>query len=243
MKIIDIEVCATSINSIKAASKAGAKRVEICADLYSGGVTPPNSWINYAKTLVNLEVYALIRPRGGNFVYNEEEMQSMLIDIDNCATAGCNGVVIGALTPNNEIDMKQSEKLIERARKHNMGVTFHRAIDRTVNLIDSVKQVISLGCDRILTSGGKSTAIEGIDALKKMINTANGEIKIMPGAGIDEENIKTLAKELNTFEFHGSFRSITIPRWAQEKTFDKENFIAESNYEKIKKAIYNANNY
>lgn len=243
MKTIDIEVCATSINSIKAASRAGAKRVEICADLYSGGVTPPTSWIKFAKELKNIEVYALIRPRGGNFVYNEEEMQSMLIDIDNCATSGCDGVVVGVLTPLNEIDAQQSEKLINRARKHDMKVTFHRAIDRTVNIIESVKQAITLGCDRILTSGGKSSALDGIEILKKMIETANGQIKIMPGAGINEENIKILAKELNTYEFHGSFRDITIPEWGKKEIFKEDDFVAESNYEKIKKAIYNANNY
>lgn len=241
MKRIKIEVCASTPESIKAAYMAGATRVELCSNLNEGGVTPPTSWIEYAKNFPELEVFILIRPRGGNFVYTDVEFETMKLDILHCGKLRCDGVVFGVLTEDNKIDINKNKQLIEIAKYYGMKTTFHRAIDHLENPILNVELVKKLGFDRILTSGGETSVLNGMETLKKMIKTANNEIIIMPGGGVTAENISLLAKELDTSEFHGSFgEKISFPCF--NKLFESDFTISQSSENQIKEAIKNANN-
>jgi copper homeostasis protein len=149
----------------------------------------------------------IIRPRGGDFVYNDAEFETMKQSIRMCGEIGCDGVVIGILTPQETVDTCRCSELIRIARDFSMGVTFHRAFDCCSDLFQSLDDIIRLGCDRILTSGGKNSAPEGASVIKQLIDRAAGKISIMPGAGITVENILELFQITGLKEFHGTFQS------------------------------------
>ena len=199
-----IEICANSVASCVEAQKGGAYRVELCAGIPKGGTTPSYGEIVVARKLLNIKLNIIIRPRGGDFLYSEVEHQAMLHDIEMAKKLGVNGVVIGCLTADGKVDMQLNKELIDAAK--GMNVTFHRAFDMCKDPFESLEQIISLGCDRILTSGQQPTAIEGVSLLKELVAKANNRIIIMPGSGINENNIATIAKETNAQEFHFSAR-------------------------------------
>ena len=199
-----IEICANSVTSCEEAQKGGAYRVELCAGIPEGGTTPSYGEILVARKLLNIKLNIIIRPRGGDFLYSEVEHQAMLHDIEMAKKLGVNGVVIGCLTADGKVDMQRNKELIDAAK--GMNVTFHRAFDMCKDPFVSLEQIISLGCDRILTSGQQPTAIEGVSLLKELVAKANNRIIIMPGSGINENNIATIAKETNAQEFHFSAR-------------------------------------
>lgn len=199
-----IEICANSVASCVEAQKGGAYRVELCAGIPEGGTTPSYGEILVARKLLNIKLNIIIRPRGGDFLYSEVEHQAMLHDIEMAKKLGVNGVVIGCLTADGKVDMQRNKELIDAAK--GMNVTFHRAFDMCKDPFESLEQIISLGCDRILTSGQQPTAIEGVSLLKELVAKANNRIIIMPGSGINENNIATIAKETNAQEFHFSAR-------------------------------------
>lgn len=199
-----IEICANSVASCVEAQKGGAYRVELCAGIPEGGTTPSYGEIVVARKLLNIKLNIIIRPRGGDFLYSEVEHQAMLHDIEMAKKLGVNGVVIGCLTADGKVDMQRNKELIDAAK--GMNVTFHRAFDMCKDPFESLEQIISLGCDRILTSGQQPTAIEGVSLLKELVAKANNRIIIMPGSGINENNIATIAKETNAQEFHFSAR-------------------------------------
>ena len=199
-----IEICANSVASCVEAQKGGAYRVELCAGIPEGGTTPSYGEIVVARMLLNIKLNIIIRPRGGDFLYSEVEHQAMLHDIEMAKKLGVNGVVIGCLTADGKVDMQRNKELIDAAK--GMNVTFHRAFDMCKDPFESLEQIISLGCDRILTSGQQPTAIEGVSLLKELVAKANNRIIIMPGSGINENNIATIAKETNAQEFHFSAR-------------------------------------
>lgn len=199
-----IEICANSVASCVEAQKGGAYRVELCAGIPEGGTTPSYGEIVVARKLLNIKLNIIIRPRGGDFLYSEVEHQAMLHDIEMAKKLGVNGVVIGCLTADGKVDMQRNNELIDAAK--GMNVTFHRAFDMCKDPFESLEQIISLGCDRILTSGQQPTAIEGVSLLKELVAKANNRIIIMPGSGINENNIATIAKETNAQEFHFSAR-------------------------------------
>lgn len=243
--MITIEVCASSIESINAAKDAGAQRIELCTNLEGGGTTPPLSWIEYSSQLPDLQTFVLIRPREGDYLYSESEFLSMKRDIQHCGEAGCHGVVIGLLTEEGKVDKPRSKELIDIAKSYNMQVTFHRAIDRTRDIIEATRDIISLGCHRILTSGGYPTAIEGKEVLKKMINISDGKVIILPASGINENNIAELAQYLGVKELHGSFRT-TVKSEMKYQTSAISSIHSEytsqaSSAEKIKIAFQNLN--
>ncbi|MFA6359341.1 MAG: copper homeostasis protein CutC [Dysgonamonadaceae bacterium] len=199
-----IEICTNSVTSSVEAEKGGAYRVELCAGIPEGGTTPSYGEIAIARELLNIKLNVIIRPRGGDFLYSDVEHQTMLRDIEIAKELGVDGVVIGCLTADGEIDMQRNKELIEAAK--GMSVTFHRAFDMCKDPFKSLEEIISLGCERILTSGQQPTAIEGVLLLKQLVVKADNRIIIMPGSGVNEENIASLAKETGATEFHFSAR-------------------------------------
>lgn len=189
-KSIEIEVCAFSLESCLAAEKGGANRIELCGSMYEGGTTPSAGLIQVAKQRVNIEIHAMIRPRGGDFCYSNDEISIMQADIRMAKELGCEGVVLGILQPNGQVNITQTRALVTLAKP--MQITFHRAIDMTPDYLKALEDVIETGCDRILTSGQKNTAIEGVENIKELVRQANGRIEIMAGSGVNADNAQML---------------------------------------------------
>jgi len=202
-----IEVCVDSLASAIIAQAAGAHRVEFCTNLPEGGTTPSSGQIEWARKFVSIQLYVLIRPRGGDFLYDDTEFEIMRSDIRFCGEKGCDGVVIGMLSSDGSVDEERVRELIRIARRYSMGVTFHRAFDRSKDLFQAMETIIDLGCERILTSGGCDTAIEGTEILGQLIEKAGNRISIMPGSGITPENAGDLIQKTGLTELHGTFRS------------------------------------
>lgn len=201
--MVKLEVCANGLNSALAAQEGGAYRVELCDNLLEGGTTPSYGQIALAKELLHIQVYPIIRPRGGDFVYSDLEFEIMKKDILNCKSLNCEGVVFGILTDNGSVDLERCKLLVDLA--YPMAVAFHRAFDVSNNLFKALEDIIGLGFERVLTSGGANTAIEGAGVLKTLLVRAAGRIEIMPGSGITEENVAPLIKSTGVKVVHGSF--------------------------------------
>jgi copper homeostasis protein len=204
---IQLEVCVDSVSNALIAQSAGAQRIELCVNLPEGGTTPSPAQIKLARKYLHIPFHVLIRPREGDFLYNDTDFEIMKSDIHYCGESGCNGVVIGVLRPDGTIDKDQNRELIRTARSYAMSVTFHRAFDRTNNLFQALEDIIALGCDRLLTSGGYETAIEGSEVIRELIKKANERIIVMPGAGITPDNAKDLVRKTGLKELHGTFKS------------------------------------
>jgi copper homeostasis protein len=188
-KFIKIEVCAFSLESCLAAEKGGANRIELCGSMYEGGTTPSAGLIQIAKQRVSIEIHAMIRPRGGDFCYSDDEISVMQADIRMAKQLGCEGIVLGILQPNGQVNIIQTKALVAFAKP--MQVTFHRAIDMTPDYSKALEDIIESGCDRILTSGQKNTATEGIEAIENLVKQANSRIEIMAGSGVNADNAQT----------------------------------------------------
>lgn len=189
-KSIKIEVCAFSFESCLAAEKGGANRIELCGSMYEGGTTPSAGLIQVVKQSIKIEIHAMIRPRGGDFCYSADEISVMEADIRIAKELGCEGVVLGILRTDGRVDIIQTKALVALARP--MQVTFHRAIDMTPNYEEALRDIIETGCDRILTSGQRNTAIEGILNIEKLVKQADGKIEIMAGSGVNADNAQAL---------------------------------------------------
>jgi copper homeostasis protein len=199
-----IEIVTTDFTSTKSAVEGGADRIELCAALSEGGVTPSFGTIRKCREQFSVQLFPIIRPRSGDFLYTDEEFDIMMQDIKLCKDLACDGVVIGLLNNDGSIDVKRTKKFIERA--YPLEVTFHRAFDRCKNPFEATEQLIEIGCQRILTSGQQPTAPEGIDLIAQLIQSANERITIMPGSGVRKENIRELAEKTGAREFHSSVR-------------------------------------
>ena len=205
-KSYQIEVCANSVESALNAQNAGADRVELCAGMPEGGTTPSIGQIMMARELLTrTKLHVIIRPRGGDFLYTDLEVQTMIKDIQAAKELQVDGIVIGCLTANGDVDIKQMEHLMREA--DGLSVTFHRAFDMCRNPHQTLQEIIALGCDRILTSGQQPTAVQGIPMLKQLQMEADEHIIIMPGCGINPSNIQQIANETGTKEFHLSGRT------------------------------------
>jgi copper homeostasis protein len=202
-----LEVCADSVESACAAQAGGAFRVELCNDLMEGGITPSFAQIHATRKLLEIKLYVIIRPRGGDFLYSDVEFDIMKEDIKLCGESGCDGVVIGMLDSDGNIDKQRCTDLVQIARHYSMGVTFHRAFDRSCNLFKALEDIIDVGCERILTSGGRNSAFEGKEVIRELVDRALGRICIMPGSGIRVENIAEIIKTTRVREFHGTFQN------------------------------------
>jgi len=197
-----LEVAANSAASAFAAQAGGAGRVELCASLEEGGVTPSHGTLVLAREGLDIPLYVLIRPRAGDFVYEDHEIEAMLDDIMHCRELGCDGVVVGALTPEGEVDADACQRFLEAAE--GMGVTFHRAFDLVVDQGDALETLIELGFERVLTSGGMASAVAGAGRLARLVAQAGDRIVVMPGAGIEPGNIAALRDATGAREFHAS---------------------------------------
>lgn len=201
---VELEVIAFDLLSCKIAQEHGADRIELCANPHEGGTTPSYGMIKAARKITSIQLFPIIRPRGGDFLYTDDEFYAMQEDVKACLDIGCDGVVIGMLNGNGSVDMERSTSLKKLAGS--MQVTFHRAFDRVNDPFDALEKVIQLGCHRILTSGLKPTAMEGADLLKQLVQQAGDRIKIMPGSGVRSDNIETLATLTGARAFHSSAR-------------------------------------
>lgn len=199
-----IEICTDSLGSAITAEQHGAHRIELCAGLADGGVTPSQGTILSVVKKLNIPVNVLIRPRPGNFHYTKEEVDSMLKDIAFCKKSGVTGIVTGALLANGDVDIETSGRLLEAI--HPMDSTFHRAFDVVPFPLQALQIIIILGYQRILTSGQMMSAFEGRFNLAEYVKAAQDKIIIMPGAGINEDNIIELYKCTKAKEYHMSLR-------------------------------------
>lgn len=189
---MQIEVCAFSVESCLNAQRAGAHRIELCGGLYEGGTTPSNGLIQRARSVLSIQLYVMIRPRGGDFCYDEEELEVMRLDILAAKKMGADGVVFGLLKPNGRVDIERTKELVELAKP--MGVTFHRAMDVAADPLDALEAIIESGAERILTSGQQNMALEGKELIQQLVEKANGRIEIMAGSGVNADNALLLAE-------------------------------------------------
>jgi copper homeostasis protein len=216
-----LEICAASLPSALAAQAGGAQRIELCQSLEQGGLTPSYGLIREVRAQLSIPVFVLIRPRPGGFVYSPAELAIMRADVEMCRELGCAGVVLGVLDATGRVDGPQCRTLTDRAGT--MEVTFHRAFDVCPNQSQALEDVISLGCQRVLTSGGQLTAEAGQARLAALVQQAAGRIRIMPGAGISAANIQALAARTGASEFHGSARR-RLPADLGTGLFEAERF-------------------
>jgi copper homeostasis protein len=229
MERIQMEVCANSVTSAIEAEIGGAVRVELCDNLPEGGTTPSYAQIKLAKERLKIKVYPIIRPRGGDFLYTDLEFDLMKADIEVCKQLNCDGVVFGILNEDGSVDTLRCGELMELAKP--MKVTFHRAFDSSNDLNKSLEDVIQLGCERILTSGGASSAYEGIEKIAELIALAGERISIMPGAGVNAKNISAIIKRSGAREFHASAKKEVGSSMKLENKVAMGNFDSAFNYE------------
>ena len=200
----EIEICAGNIESVLAADTGGADRVELCENLFEGGTTPSFGSIVLSKEKCSLDVFVIIRSRGGDFVYSEIEFEVMRKDVQSVVEIGADGIVIGCLKQDGTVDFEKCSRLIEAAK--GLPVTFHRAFDVTPDPFEALETIKSLGIHRILTSGQKNRAEDGIKLIKELQENAGANLRIMPGSGINESNIQNIALNTGVSSFHASLR-------------------------------------
>lgn len=207
MNKVIVEVCSNSLRSSLEAQLGGADRVELCASIPEGGTTPSYGEIVLNRKRLKLKLNVIIRPRGGDFLYSEEELAVMEEDIHLCAELGVDGVVFGVLRADGSVDMEANRRLIEVA--DGMNMTFHRAFDMCRDKKQALEEIVSLGFDTILTSGGAPTAEQGAETIADLVKQAGDRIVIMPGCGITVETIEKIQKITGAHAFHMSARSGT----------------------------------
>jgi copper homeostasis protein len=202
MNLKKIEIACFNLESALIAQKAGADRVELCADMYVGGTTPTIETIKKAPENLTIDLYVMIRPRGGNFVYSEAELEQMKMEIETIKKLGVNGFVFGILNEDKTINIEQNIALVELAKP--FPCTFHRAFDEVLDYEQALEDVISCGFSTILTSGTFPNVIEGKEVLKQLVIQANNRIEIMPGGGLRSTNISELEEIVNANWYHSS---------------------------------------
>jgi copper homeostasis protein len=201
------ELCAYSVDACRVAARLGVDRVELCASPAEGGVTPSLATIERVAAIPNLDLSVMIRPRGGDFLYSDEEFQTMLQDITHARKAGATGVVFGILTADGKVDVERTRALVEASE--GMETTFHRAVDMTEDYAQAVEDVIAAGCTRILTSGGYDKAIDGIDNIRRAVELSRGRIEIMAGSGVVAKNAEAL-KAAGVDALHFSAKKMVV---------------------------------
>jgi copper homeostasis protein len=194
------EICVDSVAGVRAAKAAGAQRVELCADLLEGGITPSRGMIHEARRIEGVGLHVIIRPRGGDFLFDDDEFAIQRADIETAKAERADGVVIGLLTADGEIDEKRTTELIELARP--LSVTFHRAFDVAADPFRALETLIRLGVDRVLTSGQEPTVLEGLPLIVDLMKRAGDRIVIMPGGGITQRNVERIVTQARPREIH-----------------------------------------
>jgi len=202
-----MEVCVDSVESALNAARGGASRLEICSSLEVGGLTPSPGLVSVVSTHVSIPCFAMIRPRAGDFVYSELEVEVMEYDVEELLDCGAKGLVFGCLDSRGELDLPSLRRLIRTAMNKRPGVelTFHRALDMSRDILRSAKTVQSLGFVRILTSGGRASVLEGADVIEELRREL-ADCTVMPGGGVTEENMQEVMERTRCVEFHASAR-------------------------------------
>ena len=195
------EACVESFEKALEAQNNGADRIELCENLAVGGTTPSYGTVKTCLEKLNIPNFPMIRARGGNFVYSNDEIEIMKEDIKVFKNLGVKGIVLGCLTSANEIDLELTKTLVDLA--YPMEVTFHKAIDEISNPLDYIDDLVNIGIKRILTSGGEATALEGKDLINEMIKKSNGRLKIVVAGKVTKENLNELSNLISADEFHG----------------------------------------
>ena len=237
-----IEIATSDFITTKSAVGGGADRIELCANLYEGGTTASPGQLKKCREAFSISLFPIIRPRGGDFLYTEEEFEIMLNDAKLCKELSCDGIVIGLLNADGTIDIKRTAKLIDTS--YPLGITFHRAFDRCLDPFAALEQLIEIGCERILTSGQQPAAPDGVDLIAQLHQAADNRIIIMPGSGVRKENIKTLAEKTGCIEFHSSLRGKTDsrmkfvhPAFTGSKESYQNNYIDPADVRALKSAL------
>jgi copper homeostasis protein len=199
---VTIEVVVYNIESALKAQEGGADRIELCDNPGEGGTTPSFATIEAVRQNASMDVYVMIRPRGGDFLYSNYEFHSMKRDILQCQKLSVDGIVFGILNPDGTIDKKRCKELIDKARP--LKVTCHRAFDMTRDPFEALEDCIEVGFDRILTAGQQAKASQGAELIGQLIDKANGRIAIMPGSGVNEETVEEIIKKSGAMEIHFS---------------------------------------
>lgn len=205
-----VEACCTSVEAVREACLLGFGRIELCEDLLVGGVTPSEELIRETMALSTVPVNVLVRPRGGDFVYNEAEIRQMVGDIVKCRALGVNGIVIGALDTDGHVDLASMRRLIEAAGgalPRPLEVTFHKAFDECADPFGALEEIAALGCGRVLTSGQAGTALEGSALIGALVRRSPARLTIMVGGSVRPSNIDTIQAATFATEFHTSFLS------------------------------------
>ena len=195
-----LEVCAFNIQSCFIAAKAGAGRIELCMDPLQGGTTPSYGLVRYALEKIAIPIFPMVRPRGGNFVYDNDELEIMKKDVLTFRELGCPGIATGIQLPDGRIDVELLSRLVEWA--HPMSVTCHKVFDTTPNAFEALEDVITAGCSRILTSGLHKAALEGAGVIADLVAQAGSRITIMVGGGVRSSNISQLVSQTGATEYH-----------------------------------------
>ncbi|MEO0733730.1 MAG: copper homeostasis protein CutC, partial [Bacteroidota bacterium] len=196
------EVCLQSVDGAIAAQRGGAQRVELCAALIEGGLTPSYGTIRACRDAVNIDIMVIIRPRGGDFLYSGRELESMAYDVEFCRSVGVTGVVFGMLDAAGQVARSQVQSLLGLTGE--MSVTFHRAFDVSTDPFAALETLVELGVDRILTSGQEGSVPEGQELIRQLVERAAGRIGILPGAGITPENVADIVRHTGVSEFHAT---------------------------------------
>lgn len=219
-----LEIAAFSLQGAIEAEKAGAQRIELCDNAAEGGTTPSYGMLVTARQIIQIPVFPIIRPRGGDFVYTKAEFDCIKQDILICKSLGYKGIVIGFLDTKGNIDTKKLKAAVKLAKP--MQVTFHRAFDRTKTPLKALEEIIACGCSRILTSGQFPAVFEGIDNVRILVEKAKSRIIIMPGSGLNSHNVEEIAQKTNATEFHTAARK----KWHNRKVFSPKTMQEKLDY-------------
>lgn len=225
-----LEIAANSLQSCLAAQRGGADRIELFENLAEGGCTPSYGMLSWVKEHIAIPVYVMIRPRGGDFLYTDDEFEVMCRDMELCRESGFPGVVFGLLDADGNIDVDRCRALLNL--RGDMKVTFHRAIDRSRDLSQSIRQLIDLGFDRVLTSGGEANVDKGKEILRQLQQQYGKEIILMPGCGVSSANARAIVDYCGVHEIHAtakgkvpSARQLAKPQFLDERSESKEDEI------------------
>jgi copper homeostasis protein len=240
-----IEVCVDSVASAEAAERGGAQRVELCSDLLEGGVTASVGLMEVVRSRISIGLHPIIRPRAGDFYYTDEEFEIMRRDVEIAKSAGADGVALGILDASGKVDIRRTQQLVELARP--LSITFHRAFDMSVDLLRSLEDVCATGADRLLTSGGEQTCLQGVETIAQLVESGRDRIKIMAGGGIGPGNAAGITERTGVTEIHVGLGSpVTSPMLyrnprvrlgkADGREYDRTQ-VLEENVRKLSRAI------
>ena len=212
-----LEICVDSVESAVAAERGGASRIELCSSLFDGGITPSAGMIATVRNRVAIEIYVMIRPRGGDFCYTDDEFAAMKRDIATAKELRANGIVLGILNPDGDVDVSRCRELLEHARP--LKATFHRAFDMSRDLRQSLDDIIAVGFDRVLTSGGEQKVQDAIPLIRQLREAASNRIALMIGSGVNSGNVRELISQTGVREVHASARHAepSLTRYRNDK--------------------------